>query len=66
MIAPTQNLSKIKAPNRFCPFEKLPVCDPSYPYRTIDGSCNNLMNKWWGQADTPFKRWLPAQYGDRK
>ena len=37
---------------------------PSHPYRTADGSCNNLRNRDWGSAFSPFLRFLPAVYGD--
>ena len=30
--------------------------------RTIDGTCNNLMNSLWGSSLTAFKRNIPAQY----
>ena len=40
-------------------------CPPSsHPYRTADGSCNNLRNRDWGSAFSPFLRFLPAVYGD--
>jgi len=57
-------LQAIKAPSKFCPFEEQVVCDPDFPYRSLDGSCNNLKNKWWGKAGTPFKRWMSADYSD--
>ncbi|KAH7636467.1 peroxinectin-like protein 6 [Dermatophagoides farinae] len=41
-----------------------PECDPNYPYRTIDGSCNNLRNPSWGQSMTQFNRLLPPEYSD--
>lgn len=33
-------------------------------YRSIDGSCNNLVNPHWGQRNTVFQRLLPAHYGN--
>jgi len=54
-----------KIPQKFCPKKFLNnVCDPNYPYRSIDGSCNNLQNPWWGAANTPYKRLLRAEYDD--
>lgn len=36
-------------------------------YRSQDGSCNNLEHPLtWGVANTPFRRALPAAYGDGK
>ena len=60
-----RKLSAIKAPPRFCPFKKAIACDPTYPYRTLDGSCNNLRKVWWGKAEAPFKRYLEPDYADR-
>nr|XP_040237277.2 peroxidase-like isoform X1 [Anopheles coluzzii] len=42
----------------------LAQCDSSSPYRTFDGTCNNLQNPSWGSANTPYGRLLPAEYGD--
>ena len=39
-------------------------CDPNAPFRTIDGTCNNLRNPSYGAANTTFNRLLPADYGD--
>lgn len=33
-------------------------------YRTISSLCNNLKNPRLGAANTPFTRWLPAEYDD--
>ncbi|KAF6032536.1 hypothetical protein EB796_009137 [Bugula neritina] len=40
-------------------------CDPEAPYRSADGSCNNLRYPEWGQSRRPFNR-MPTQvaYGD--
>ncbi|KAG7523725.1 eosinophil peroxidase-like [Solea senegalensis] len=34
-------------------------------YRTASGACNNRKNTRWGSANTPFARWLPAEYQDK-
>ncbi|XP_060069525.1 chorion peroxidase-like [Ylistrum balloti] len=39
-------------------------CDPLSPYRTIDGSCNNIGHPAWGMTGMPQKRFLPATYDD--
>uniref|UniRef100_T1IAX5 Uncharacterized protein n=1 Tax=Rhodnius prolixus TaxID=13249 RepID=T1IAX5_RHOPR len=36
------------------------ICQPS-PYRTKDGSCNNVRHPEWGAAYTPFLRMLPRR-----
>ncbi|KAG7155904.1 Peroxidasin-like 4, partial [Homarus americanus] len=41
-----------------------PQCSPDYPYRSIDGSCNNLQNPRWGAASIPFVRYLAPAYED--
>ncbi|XP_044031099.1 eosinophil peroxidase-like isoform X1 [Siniperca chuatsi] len=33
-------------------------------YRTITGVCNNLNSPRLGASNTPFTRWLPAEYDD--
>jgi len=60
-----KEVSQLKAPARFCPFKSSVKCDPQFPYRQIDGSCNNLDNLWWGQAEMPFKRFIDADYSDQ-
>lgn len=45
-----------------CP--RRPSCNPTSPYRTPDGSCNNLGNPKLGMANTPLRRLIPNQYDD--
>ena len=39
-----------------------PDCDPTQPYRRIDGQCNNLNNPSWGAAGRILLRKLAATY----
>ena len=39
-------------------------CDPRTPFRTIDGTCNNLQNPTFGAVNTQFNRLIAADYGD--
>lgn len=43
-----------------------PICDPWDPYRTADGSCNNLYNTLLGKSFTPQARIVPNAYNDCK
>ncbi|XP_066944180.1 uncharacterized protein [Macrobrachium rosenbergii] len=43
-----------------------PPCNPNHPYRTLDGTCNNIENNLWGAAFTKFRRILQPDYGDGK
>ena len=47
-----------------CPWPRY-SCPPS-PYRSHDGSCNNLRQPLWGRAFTPLRRFIPAEYHDGK
>lgn len=54
-----------KIPNNYCLQPKMNYpCDPTYPYRSFDGSCNNLDYPWWGAWNTPYKRILRPAYDD--
>lgn len=52
-----------KIPKIFCPFELVP-CSSTEQYRSIDGSCNNQEQTWFGMANSPYKRMIPPEYGD--
>ncbi|ODM94302.1 Peroxidasin [Orchesella cincta] len=39
-------------------------CNPVTPFRSIDGSCNNIQHPYWGASFTTFDRMLPADYAD--
>ncbi|XP_043235689.1 peroxidase-like [Amphibalanus amphitrite] len=41
-----------------------PSCNASYPYRTANGTCNNLQNPLWGSAFRAFRRVLQPDYED--
>lgn len=40
------------------------TCIENAIYRTINGSCNNLMNPLWGSSETPYIRVSEAAYHD--
>nr|UCK81635.1 thyroid peroxidase-like protein [Arenicola marina] len=40
------------------------TCVRSYPYRSFDGSCNNLDHTLWGRTSRAFARYLAPDYGD--
>ena len=63
-VALSYDKYSLKTPSPFCTRINVSICDPDFPYRTFDGSCNNLNQTWWGKAGTPFKRLLPAEYDD--
>lgn len=41
-----------------------PVCDPIAKYRTLNGSCNNLLFPIWGQSKSANIRVIQADYSD--
>nr|XP_019565387.2 peroxidase skpo-1 [Aedes albopictus] len=47
-----------------CQKKTLSKCDPTYPYRSYDGHCNNLQHASWGQAGNPFKIEIATCYDD--
>ncbi|GBM19243.1 Chorion peroxidase [Araneus ventricosus] len=51
----------LEDPNQ-CQSRQTILCDPFYPYRTINGSCNNLEHPTWGIAKGCYLRFQPAFY----
>ncbi|KAJ8316845.1 hypothetical protein KUTeg_004749, partial [Tegillarca granosa] len=47
----------------FCKF-RTPKCNAKSPYRTADGTCNNLLNTRWGSSFRAQLRFLPPDYHD--
>ncbi|XP_050079404.1 chorion peroxidase-like [Anopheles maculipalpis] len=39
-------------------------CDPYYPYRSYDGSCNNLQHPTWGKRGNALKHPIAPCYSD--
>ncbi|KAI9560223.1 hypothetical protein GHT06_014237 [Daphnia sinensis] len=66
VAAGTVSTADENASNRQAPLPAAPTtCDPTYPYRSFDGTCNNLENPRYGQANTIFQRLMgPANYAD--
>ncbi|XP_017785026.1 PREDICTED: uncharacterized protein LOC108568445 [Nicrophorus vespilloides] len=58
-IIPTNVLDLVE-PN--C--EETGPCDPSHPFRSFTGHCNNLRNPAYGKSLTTFSRLLPSSYED--
>ena len=46
------------------PFEIRPSCDKRALFRTLDGTCNNLINPRNGAAKTPLRRLTANRYED--
>ena len=51
----SKQIKAVKLVTEMC-VDKAKNCDPSVPFRSIDGTCNNLQNGWLGAMSTPFKR----------
>ncbi|RMZ96965.1 chorion peroxidase isoform X1 [Brachionus plicatilis] len=62
--AATQSVKSNMQVPILCPFTEPVTCDPNFPYRTLDGSCNNLRTNWMGKARIPYKRLIRAAYAD--
>ncbi|XP_076587958.1 eosinophil peroxidase-like isoform X2 [Chaetodon auriga] len=49
------------------PRHRVPSCTATPTldmFRTMSSVCNNRQNTRWGSSNTPFTRWLPAEYQD--
>nr|XP_019531687.2 peroxidase skpo-1 [Aedes albopictus] len=47
-----------------CQHKPLYKCDPTYPYRSYNGICNNLRHATWGQAGNPLKLEIAPCFDD--
>ncbi|XP_062273836.1 eosinophil peroxidase-like [Scomber scombrus] len=50
------------------PRHRVPSCKTTPDldrFRTASSACNNRKNPGWGSSNTPFTRWLPAEYQDK-
>jgi hypothetical protein len=56
--------NRVKAPAELCPFKRIAKCDVNSRFRTAEGSCNNLVNTWWGKSETPYKRYIKPAFDD--
>ncbi|XP_059050869.1 peroxidase [Achroia grisella] len=69
-ISPGRQGGSGQGPSTSGSFPEPPYCHPPPPcppskYRSQDGSCNNLKHpSRWGVSHTPFRRVLPADFGD--
>ncbi|XP_068461121.1 eosinophil peroxidase-like [Clinocottus analis] len=62
-----ENLQVLAALTGCSPKHHAPNCMISSDlnkFRTATSVCNNRYNTRWGAANTPFARWLPAEYQD--
>ena len=50
--------------SEFCPEKRNCDKEKNSPYRSVNGSCNNLNHPSWGAAITPQPRYQAPQYGD--
>ncbi|XP_071089128.1 salivary peroxidase/catechol oxidase-like [Haliotis cracherodii] len=57
-------LKKGFGPKLECDSSLVEPCKTSSPYRTANGSCNNLEHTTWGKAVIPMRRWLDPAYDD--
>ncbi|XP_071089127.1 myeloperoxidase-like [Haliotis cracherodii] len=57
-------LKKGFGPKLECDSSLVEPCNASSPYRTANGSCNNLEHTTWGKAFIPMRRWLDPAYDD--
>ena len=47
-----------------CKSKQVTFANLSFRYRSIDGTCNNLVHTSWGATNRAFRRIFPAEYPD--
>ncbi|XP_067430560.1 eosinophil peroxidase isoform X4 [Thunnus thynnus] len=63
----TEDLERLAAITGCAARTRIPSCRTTQninKYRTITSVCNNLNKPRLGASNTPFRRWLPAEYDD--
>ena len=71
-VRPDMGIGDIPSDFDTCPFPDAAssggssACRRNDPFRTIDGTCNNLRNPLLGRSLTPLVRALPSDYADGK
>lgn len=66
-VDPVNVTNNIQIPRQIiqdCTLAANTECVRNYPYRTADGTCNNLRTPLLGSSSTPMGRYLPAEYSD--
>ncbi|OWF40024.1 lactoperoxidase-like [Mizuhopecten yessoensis] len=57
-------VSEWKKQTTACPTHQVDCSSASNKFRSADGSCNNLVQPWFGSAATAQERFLPPLYDD--
>ncbi|XP_048775241.2 uncharacterized protein LOC125679824 [Ostrea edulis] len=63
-VTKRQRKTRQSRPRPKCEYKEKITCYESSKYRTIDGSCNNLANPYWGKSGTPLIRFVCSAYDD--
>lgn len=59
------DLPLLGSPEARCEIRPVPgPCDANAPFRTADGTCNNLDDPVMGASFTPFRRYAVPDYAD--
>jgi len=65
-VVDASNADETNADGESCLPNRFISCNIADRYRSIDGTCNNLINPKWGAINRSFRRIFPAEYDDDK